>query len=239
VADGHPVFAEETARAFLKQAIRQTVIAIVAFFSLSAAMLTPSRVLQASLYVWTQDDAGNDRYTETEDLVFSPKILIFETNGEKMIRMGLRTPPGEKEKAYRLFIQEIPGTGKKTSGANTVVVALRFGLPIFVKPERASARVTGQKAYISGEDLHLVLRNDGNTHAMIRTVKLRGKNEKGETIFEKALNGWYLLAGATRDQSASFPNTLCSSLKKLDFTIDADGSESEGTLEITQRLCAS
>ena len=37
---------------------------------------------------WTQDAEGKDRYTETNDLVFFPKIMTIESKEERILRAG-------------------------------------------------------------------------------------------------------------------------------------------------------
>src|SRR3989304_2329994 len=87
--------------------------------------------LQMSASVWTQDAEGKDRYAETNDLVFFPKIMTIESKQERILRAGIRIPATKREKTYRLFIEEIPGP-RKGKGGN-VFLAIRFGLPVFVR----------------------------------------------------------------------------------------------------------
>ncbi|MFQ5465564.1 MAG: molecular chaperone, partial [Thermodesulfobacteriota bacterium] len=91
--------------------------------------------LQVRAYEWTQDEEGKDVYRETGDLIFFPRMMALGENQEKTLRAGIRVPPPPVEKTYRLFIEEITGPRKKKTGAN-VAMAIRFGIPIFVTPER-------------------------------------------------------------------------------------------------------
>ncbi len=90
-------------------------------------------LVQIRAFEWTQDEEGKDQYAETADLVFFPKIMTLEKGEERMIRTGIRVPAAGREKTYRLFIEEIPEPRKGGEGTN-VTVAIRFGVPIFVKP---------------------------------------------------------------------------------------------------------
>jgi len=69
--------------------------------------------VQMDAMEWTQDAEGKDRYKETRDILFFPRIMIFDRKGEKILRAGIKIPAIEKEKTYRLFIEEIPGPGKR------------------------------------------------------------------------------------------------------------------------------
>src|SRR3989304_460901 len=44
--------------------------------------------LQMSASEWTQDAEGKDRYAETNDLVFFPKIMTIESKQERILRGG-------------------------------------------------------------------------------------------------------------------------------------------------------
>ncbi len=65
--------------------------------------------VQMKAYEWTQDAEGKDRYEETGEILFFPRMMILERKEEKILRAGIRVPAVAKEKTYRLFIEEIPG----------------------------------------------------------------------------------------------------------------------------------
>ena len=72
--------------------------------------------VQMTAMEWTQDADGKDRYAETGDILFFPRLMIFDKKEEKILRAGIRVPAAAKEKAYRLFIEEIPGPRKHRKG---------------------------------------------------------------------------------------------------------------------------
>jgi len=79
----------------------------------------PDRLnLQMRAYEWTEDDQGKDVCTETQDLIFFPKIMTLSKGEKKTLRAGNESPPVEKEKAYRLFVEEIPSP-KKSEGVTS------------------------------------------------------------------------------------------------------------------------
>src|SRR5512145_3038365 len=86
---------------------------------------------QMTAHEWVQDDEGKDVYAESADLVYYPKIMVIEPKEERILRAGIRVPAAAREKAYRLFIEEIPEPRK--SPGTSVAIAVRFGVPIFVK----------------------------------------------------------------------------------------------------------
>src|SRR5512141_3469104 len=63
--------------------------------------------LQMKAFEWTQDGEGKDRNEETGDILFFPRIMIFDKQGEKILRAGIKAPALAREKTYRLFVEEI------------------------------------------------------------------------------------------------------------------------------------
>ncbi len=178
--------------------------------------------LQGKAMEWNQDPEGKDVYQETKDLVFFPRILMIDKGEQKIIRAGIKMPATVKEKTYRLFIEEIPQPKKSTADTAQLTVAVRFGVPVFVKPlkeelggELASAALT--KGIFSAS-----VKNTGNSHFRIIEISIKGRNAKGEETFDEKLNGWYLLAGANRLYSTPIPAGKCDTTEQLDITVTTD-----------------
>src|SRR3972149_10232388 len=64
--------------------------------------------VQMKAFEWTQNADGKDQYSETNDIIFFPRIMTLEKGEEKILRAGIKIPATTKEKTYRLFIEEIP-----------------------------------------------------------------------------------------------------------------------------------
>ena len=169
--------------------------------------------LQMRALEWTQDAGGVDRYAETEALLFFPKILRFETKEDRIRRVGVRVPAAKKEKAYRLYIEEIPGPGKD-EGVH-VAIAVRIGVPVFVKPLKEEPN--GEIGPLGMENgvLRIPVRNAGNVHFQIRSITVDGWNAKGEKVFSREISGWYLLAEASRLYTAEVPKDVCRELERI------------------------
>ncbi len=191
--------------------------------------------VQMKAFEWTQDASGKDQYTETNDIIFFPKIMSIEKNEEKILRAGIRIPATTKEKTYRLFIEEIPEP-RKAEGVN-VAIAIRFGVPIFVKPLKEEIKGVIEKIELSRGNLNLTVRNIGNAHFIIQAIHLKGKNVKGEEVFSKELSGWYLLAGISRLHSTTIPEETCKAISKLDIEVRTDRFNLNGKLDVDQAMC--
>jgi fimbrial chaperone protein len=184
---------------------------------------------------WTQDAAGKDVYTDTEDLIFFPKIMAIEAKEERILRAGIKIPAVAKEKTYRLFVEEIPEP-KKSEGVN-VAIAIRFGVPIFVKPLKPEPKGEIQKVEFVKGVVSVMVKNTGNVHFMINTVKVSGKNDKGEEIFTKDVNGWYLLSDTSRTYSAEVPQEICKDLSKIDVQVVTDKLTLNGKADVDKTTC--
>ena len=47
--------------------------------------------LQIKAAEWIQDAEGKDKYSDTSDLIYFPKIMILDKNEEKVLRTGIKT----------------------------------------------------------------------------------------------------------------------------------------------------
>lgn len=191
--------------------------------------------VQMEAMEWIQDAEGNDVYTKTEDIIFFPKIMVFEKKEERILRAGIKTPAISKEKTYRLFIEEIPEP-KKAEGLH-VAIAVRFGVPIFVKPFKEEVRGEIEKITLSKGELNIIVKNTGNTHFIINSITLIGKTPEEEERLSRELSGWYLLSGVSRLYTTSIPGEVCNDLKKIDVQVKTDKFTLEGKLDVDKSLC--
>lgn len=87
--------------------------------------------VQSEVVKWTQE-GGFDSYEPTRQVLVFPPIFTLQPGEEQIVRVALRAPEtGTAEIPYRVFFQEVPGNA---GGVNTLNLALRVGLPLFVSP---------------------------------------------------------------------------------------------------------
>lgn len=192
--------------------------------------------LQIKAAEWIQDAEGKDKYSDTSDLVYFPKIMILDKNEEKVLRTGIKASSVEKEKTYRLFIEEIPQPSK-AEGAS-VAVAIRFGVPIFIKPEKEEARGEVEKIEMSKGVLKAVVKNSGNVHLMIVSINIKGNNKEGNEVYSRELSGWYLLNGSSRTYSTDIPQDKCMELEKVSIEVRTkEEINFNGKLDVDKEMC--
>jgi fimbrial chaperone protein len=130
-------------------------------------------VVQLRTVAWSQN-AGDDIYAETTDLLTAPPIFTIQPRASQVIRVGLRHPPTtEHEISYRLYLREVPAAPKP--GFSGVQIALEMSLPVFVKPKGASVpALHWQAGGQSNSDgaLTLIVKNDGTAHAQVANLVL-------------------------------------------------------------------
>lgn len=190
--------------------------------------------VQLRLFEWTQDATGKDEYRESDDLLYFPRLMTLEKGEQKLVRVGLRVPVTVQEKTYRLFIEELPAPPAAGAAAGAqVAIAVRFGVPIFVKPVKEEVQGEIEKISLAKGVLRVGVRNKGNVEFTIKSITA----SSGEA-FSKEVPGWYLLAGASREYAIELPEETCNRLKRLDIAVKTDGSlELKGTLEVIASMC--
>jgi fimbrial chaperone protein len=191
--------------------------------------------VQMKAYEWTQDAEGKDRYEETGEILFFPRLMILERKEERILRAGFRVPAAAKEKTYRLFIEEIPGP--RNAEGVSVAVAIRFGVPIFVKPLKEEARGGVGPMTMSAGALLVPVNNTGNVHFVVQSVLVRGRNGAGEEIFSRELSGWYLLAGASRGYTTTMPPGTCGNMAVIEAEVKTDKLPLRGRMVVDRSMC--
>ena len=195
--------------------------------------------LQVQAMEWKQDAEGKDHYSETNDIIYFPKIVTVDKGDSQLIRVGIKEGLTEREKTYRLYIQEIPDPGKAApnKGKFQIAVMIRFGVPIFIKPLSENLKGIVDAVTVAKGTATAVVKNTGNVHFKITTVTIRGRMPDGQEVFSKELQGWYLLAGAVREYSAAIPQDVCVKLAQIEVSVKAEESTFSGVQSITKEMC--
>lgn len=180
--------------------------------------------LQAKAMEWSQDADGKDVYKVSGDLVFFPRMFLLNKGEQKIIRAGMKLPATAREKTYRLFIEEIPQPRQNKADVAQLTVAVRFGVPVFVKPlkEEVKGELTG--AALAKGVVTATVKNSGNIHFRISEITLKGTNRQGAETFATKLDGWYLLADAARSYTAPIPRSACAETAQIEIVVSTDAN---------------
>lgn len=116
-------------------------------------------------------------------------------------------------------------------------MVMRLGVPVFVTPLKADVRSEMESFTIRRGKVEVRIRNTGNSHFIVQSPKIRGKNPKGEEIFLKEFAGWYLLSGIGRTYSLTIPQEVCKDLANIDATFKTERFNLSGELDVDQTMC--
>lgn len=188
---------------------------------------------QVSLAEWTQDADGKDAYAPSRDLVFFPQIMSLEPDERQVVRVGSKQGGADAERAYRLFIEEIPDPDTGAQAGTSVAVRVRFGVPVFIAAATPRAAAEIERIERRGEVLEVRVHNGGNGHFKIdRLVLSRAERDVGETA------GWYVLPSATRAFSLPLGESLCAAEGPLELRLEGAGVSLRRDLDRDSVACA-
>jgi fimbrial chaperone protein len=192
--------------------------------------------LQLKSFTWEQDEEGKDVYSPTEDIIFFPKIFKIGKDEEKLVRLGTKILHGSHEKTYRLFMEEVPEPQQKAKGA-AVKILMRVGVPIFIVPLQEEAKGSIAGAVVQNGALTLTVKNEGNSHFIIKKITAKGINDGGNEVFNTETGGGYLHAGNAKSFKIELPADDCLEAKTLEITIATDKLSMNEKIEISKKMC--
>jgi fimbrial chaperone protein len=193
---------------------------------------------QINAVAWDQDSKGQMRVSPTRDILLFPTLLSVAAGEERKIRVASSVPFGNVERTYRIFFEELPPPEKPDSAKSEVRILTRMGIPIFLAPERPDSNTRLEVSPMRSGVLSLSVRNGGNVHFTLRGVLVKGLGQDGETVFERRAEGWYVLAGGSRDYEIEIPREHCGKVKNLHVEAQIDRRILSEKLEISSGACA-
>ena len=202
--------------------------AVVTVRNADSAPLT----IQAQLVAWTQE-AGEESYADTRDILATPPVFTIPPNSEQVIRVALRSAPDATiEKAYRVFLQEIPGATK--AEGNALNIALRVGVPLFVSPtQKASGKLEWTARPQADGKLHVEAMNSGTAHVQVTgfEVSLEGRPERIHVNQMK-----YVLPGTRASWNVDLPEGMANSPSAAWVVGSSDRGDFEAAAALAPRL---
>lgn len=131
-------------------------------------------LLQASVKRWQQTPAA-DNYSTDGAMLVSPALFRLPPGQRQLVRIGWRrqTSPEEVERAYRVFIEEVPAGGNGERD-NTLRILLRLVVPLFVHGRQPATAQLGWQWLPTPADrpAQLLVSNHGTRHARITRIQL-------------------------------------------------------------------
>lgn len=154
-----------------------------------------SAYIQVMAVEWRPLEEMQDAPVVTEILAVPP-VFDLEAGGTQLIRLAARKPIDDGvERAYRLIVTEVP----RLTGLvpNTLAIATRMSLPIFITPPEAAAAPTWSFAEYDFDRPALVLTNVGSAHIDVKKISLQTAGDE-KPVFESE-DGGHVLAGGHKN----------------------------------------
>jgi fimbrial chaperone protein len=201
---------------------------------------------QLSVFTWSQSAKGEMQLAPTQDIVFFPSMLSLGPGEERQVRIGTTVPAGSTERTYRIFVEELPAAVKAkdaATGKTQVQVLTRMGVPIFIEPAAATAGADSTLAVriepknVRGEKVTFEVKNTSNVHFTIRHARVLGRGAAKENLFERSVDGWYVLAGGSRVFEVEPPKGICAKTKELSFEVETDKTKLATQLDTRSGIC--
>jgi fimbrial chaperone protein len=189
---------------------------------------------EVTVFAWNQNAKGEMELTPTEDIVFFPKLFSVAPGKEQRIRVGTTGSAMEREKTYRIFVEELrPLEMPKLPPAGSQVrVLTKMGIPIFLQPQ--SPNTSG---VVANSAISFTVQNTGNVHFSLYGVRVVGTGASGETVFDRKAEGWYVLAGGARTYEMALTAEECNRLTHLAVDARADIGELKGQIDVGPGAC--
>jgi fimbrial chaperone protein len=193
---------------------------------------------QASVFVWDQTREGKMQLSATRDVLFFPPVFTVEPGATRKVRVGAAAAFESLEKAYRIFIEELPDLGSNGGAAGAQLqVRTRMGIPIFLQPEGTESGSRIESVASRAGILSFSVRNTGNVHMNLRGVRVRGLDAIGNSLFERESDGWYVLAAGSRDYEVEIPQHRCEQVARFVIEAQVDGGTVLRNLEPSASSC--
>ena len=179
--------------------------------------------LQIRPYGWHNDRHGQPVLTPTDDIVVFPTLVDVNPMERRSIRIGFTGTAAARELSYRIALDEMPSLESQIDPHRQagLEVRTRITVPVFFSPLVQTQQADVSDISLLHGSVAAVFRNDGNIHATVSEAEIVGRDAGGSTVFDKHVNGWYVLPGEDWQFQATVPHA-CAKLKSVSITVLSD-----------------
>jgi fimbrial chaperone protein len=192
---------------------------------------------EVTLVSWSEDEHGKMTLNPSADVQFFPKLVELAAGASRNIRIGIKAGlPRDVEQSFRLFVEELPD--QSTPAANAVGLRTKIGIPVFVRPAKPSRSAAIDGVSVENGKVLVRVRNTGNLHISVDTVKVTGSGGAAASVFTKEAPGWYVLPGATRIFEVPMTATECKATTRVAVEAFGHNRSLKGASEVSPAACA-
>ena len=173
-------------------------------------------------YRWHQNLDGTQSVEPTDDLIVFPQIVTIAPHARRAIRAGYTGARPATETDYRIVATELPIT-EDAPQAPGLTIRSKFSVPLFIAPQVARHDVQIQAARSAAGSVAFDVLERGTVYAFLDGVRVRGTNAAGATLFDRSIEGWYLLPNQPRRFTLPVPRADCRGLAHVDVDAKFEG----------------
>ena len=194
--------------------------------------------MQIEAMAWRQDADGKDQYEPAEGLIYFPRTLEIPPGESRIVRVGIRAAPVNREETYRLFIEQLPPPAQDPapSGA-TLRVLLRVGVPVFVAPAQAEPKARLTQLEMKAGQVRWTVANAGNVHFIADRVELAALARDGTRLHTRQFQERYFLAGVVKPLQAEIPRELCAQVVAIEASVTGENLDLRRKLDVEPGSC--
>ena len=195
---------------------------------------TPLR-FEVSVKRWHMAADGSWQLVPSDDLIVHPLLLDIAAGGKARLRVGQLMPSRDpQEAAYRIELDE-QEVGPRQS--DSVRMLTRISLPVFVRGDDAPGTPAAslQAPQWHGGALAFAMHNAGDGFLPPQTLDVQVRAADGTVLVAQALQGNYVLAGATLPLRMHMPQAMCARASELRVHLQENGNDLR--LPLPPRLC--
>ena len=187
---------------------------------------------------WSEDERGQMDLQPSTDLTFFPKLVELPAGATRNIRIGINAGVArDVERSFRLFVEELPD--QSAPKGNAVAIRTKIGIPVFVRPAKATRSATIENVSVAGGKVLTRVRNTGNLHINVDAISVKGVGASNSQTFAREGRGWYVLPGATRVFEVPVTAAECGSTTSVSVEVMGHGTSLKGSSPVSPAACKS
>ena len=186
---------------------------------------------EVSYQAWDMDEGGEWHLSDNDELLVHPLQIAVPAQGNATLRVGYLGVPDGRQRAWRVFIQQLPDDIE----AETVQIQVltRLSLPVFFGAGDAGPQVQLERTRAEAGELRFELGNPGTGYLGPQRLTLYLLDEAGELIENVGADGGYVLAGRRLPLAVPLSREACVRLRTL--VVDVPEARMEATASIPER----
>ena len=189
-------------------------------------------------FAWDHDETDAMKLDPTGDITFFPNVLTLAPGKQQRVRVGTTTAFGATERAYRIFVEELPQGPGAAAPPTAIAMRTRIGIPVFLDASNPTGHAEIVDMAAQGGSISTRIRNTGNTHIMVDQIEFQGVNQAGQLVLTRTIPGWYVLAARTRRFAAPISASECQSIQRLEAKAIVNGSALNSRANVQAGACA-